>query len=105
MHMHVNLVQEVIKMPTAVKMPCYCATLRQATRALTAIYDKHLSAAGVRATQFTILQALEILGRARNRDLESALAIDQTTLTRNMALLAKDRLIGGVERPSVREKT
>jgi DNA-binding MarR family transcriptional regulator len=91
-------------MPTAVKMPCYCATLRQATRALTAIYDKHLSAAGVRATQFTILQALEILGRARNRDLESALAIDQTTLTRNMALLARDRLIGVVERPSGREK-
>jgi len=90
-------------MPT-VKLPCYCATLRQATRALTAFYDAHLHPAGVRVTQFTILQALELLSKARIKDLEGTLAMDQTTLTRTMALLAKRRLIEVVERPSGREK-
>ena len=91
-------------MSNAVKLPCYCATLRQATRALTTLYDKHLSAAGVKATQFSIMQALEYMGQARNRDLEGALTIDQTTLTRNLALLARDGLIRVVARPSGREK-
>jgi DNA-binding MarR family transcriptional regulator len=91
-------------MSNALKLPCYCATLRQATRALTTLYDKHLSAAGVKVTQFGIMQALEYMGRARNRDLEGALTIDQTTLTRNLALLARERLIEVVGRPSGREK-
>lgn len=91
-------------MSTAVKLPCYCAALRQATRALTTLYDQHLRAAGVKATQFAILQALDYMGQARNRDLEGALTIDQTTLTRNLALLARDGLIAVVGRPSGREK-
>jgi DNA-binding MarR family transcriptional regulator len=91
-------------MSTAVKLPCYCATLRQATRALTTLYDKHLSATGLKATQFSILQALDYMGQARNRDLEGALTIDQTTLTRNLAILAREGLITVVGRPSGREK-
>jgi DNA-binding MarR family transcriptional regulator len=92
-------------MSTAVKLPCYCATLRQATRALTTLYDKHLSGTGIKATQFVILQALDTVGAARNRDLEGALAMDQTTLTRNLALLAREKLIAVVGRPSGREKS
>ena len=92
-------------MSDAVKLPCYCATLRQATRALTTLYDKHLSATGIKVTQFSILQALDYMGQARNRDLQGVLAIDQTTLTRNLALLARDRLIAVVARPSGREKS
>ena len=91
-------------MSNAIKLPCYCATLRQATRALTTMYDKHLSAAGIKATQFAILQALEHMGQARNRDLEGTLTMDQTTLTRNLALLSRDGLITVVDRPSGREK-
>lgn len=91
-------------MSNAVKLPCYCATLRQATRALTTLYDKHLSATGVKATQFAIMQALDYMGQARNRDLEGTLTMDQTTLTRNLALLARDGLITVVGRPSGREK-
>jgi DNA-binding MarR family transcriptional regulator len=91
-------------MSIAVKLPCYCATLRQATRALSSLYDKHLSATGLKGTQFSILQALDYMGQARNRDLEGALTIDQTTLTRNLAILARGGLIKVVARPSGREK-
>jgi DNA-binding MarR family transcriptional regulator len=68
------------------------------------LYDKHLSDTGLKATQFSVLQALDYMGQARNRDLEGALTIDQTTLTRNLAILAREGLITVVGRPSGREK-
>jgi DNA-binding MarR family transcriptional regulator len=87
-----------------VRMPCYCATLRQAARALTAFYDERIKPSGIRATQFTILQALTIKPGARITDMEQWLAIDQTTLTRNLALLERRRLIEVIERPTGRDK-
>ena len=86
------------------KLPCYCGTLRQATRAMTNLYDERLQSAGIRATQYTILQTLEIKPKARIRDLEGILAVDQTTLTRNLALLERRGLVRVVDRPSGREK-
>jgi DNA-binding MarR family transcriptional regulator len=86
------------------KIPCYCGTLRQATRTLTNMYDAHLTSAGIRSTQFTILQALGSRDAARIRDLEDILAIDQTTLTRSLALLARRGLVTVVGHPSGREK-
>ena len=91
-------------MSNAVKLPCFCATLRQGARALTSLYESHLSAVGIKATQFSILQALDYMGQARNRDLEGTLIMDQTTLTRNLALMARNGLITVVGRPSGREK-
>jgi DNA-binding MarR family transcriptional regulator len=86
-------------------MPCFRATLRQAARVLISLYDEHLQSAGIRATQFTILQALEFTSTARIADLESILAMDQTTLTRTLALLARRGLVTVVDRPSGREKS
>jgi len=89
--------------PTEI-FPCYCATLRQATRVLSVLYDQRLRPAGIRATQFAILQTLEFRRGSRIRDLEDVLLIDQTTLTRNLAILARRRLIQVIDRPSGREK-
>jgi DNA-binding MarR family transcriptional regulator len=84
--------------------PCYCATLRQAARALTSRYDAKLLPVGLRATQFALLQTLEVKRGARIRDLEELLTMDQTTLTRNLAILSRRRLIQVIKRPSAREK-
>jgi DNA-binding MarR family transcriptional regulator len=100
--MYIDATEE-IPMPL-VRMPCYCATLRQAARALTALYDERIKSSGIRATQFTILQALTFKPGARITDMEQWLAIDQTTLTRNLALLERRRLIEVIERPTGREK-
>jgi len=86
------------------KLPCYCATLRRATRLVTAVYDEHLRATGVRATQFTILGALHLRPGMRITDMVDMLAIDQTTLTRTLALLRKDGLVTVASQPSGREK-
>src|SRR2546430_6009672 len=44
-------------------LPCYCATLRQAARAVTVLYEDMLAGSGLHATQFT---ALQLLDRARS---------------------------------------
>lgn len=87
-----------------VRLPCYCATLRQAARALTSMYDEHIRRSGIRTTQFGILQALTFQPGARITDMVEWLAIDQTTLTRNLALLRKRGLVEVSDRPSGREK-
>jgi hypothetical protein len=40
-------------------LPCYCATLRQAARAVTVLYEDMLADSGLHATQYTALQLLE----------------------------------------------
>lgn len=87
-----------------VKLPCYCGTLRQVTRAITVRYDEHLRGAGIRAAQFNLLQALKFKPGARNADLVDWLAIDQTTVTRNLEVLRRNRLVEITGRPSGREK-
>lgn len=70
-------------------LPCACANLRRAARVVTQLYDQEMRRAGLRVTQFTLLQALV---RARNISqgrLADLLGLDSTTLTRTLALLRK----------------
>ena len=75
-----------------------------ATRAVTQLYDDVLRPSGLRVTQFSILAAIARLGEANLRQLEDALAIDQTTLTRSLALLERDGLTERVAHPDRRVK-
>ena len=43
-------------------LSCMCASLRRASRVLTQHYDEAMRPLGLRATQFTILQALSLVG-------------------------------------------
>ena len=63
------------------------------SRAVTQLYDDILRPSGLRVTQFSILSTIAHSGEANLRELEAALAIDQTTLTRSLNLLERDRLI------------
>ena len=68
-------------------LPCMCASLRRAARALTQVYDDALRPHGLRATQFTILQALSLTGEISQGDLGDLLVLDSTTLTRTLRLM------------------
>jgi DNA-binding MarR family transcriptional regulator len=70
-------------------LPCYCATLRQAARAVTVLYENTLAGSGLRATQYTALQLLESAPHLTTTQLAEALGIDQTTATRTLALIKK----------------
>jgi hypothetical protein len=63
---------------------CNCAVLREAARYVTQLYDLHLAAAGVRSTQFSILNRLEALGPTTINALAHAMVMDRTTLGRNI---------------------
>ncbi|HMK84722.1 MAG TPA: MarR family winged helix-turn-helix transcriptional regulator [Steroidobacteraceae bacterium] len=70
-------------------LPCYCATLRQVARAVTALYEEVLAEGGLHATQYTALQVLESVPNLSTTGLADAIGIDQTTATRTLALIRK----------------
>jgi DNA-binding MarR family transcriptional regulator len=76
-------------MKTAIPLPCMCAMVRRAARVMTQIYDDAMRPEGLRATQFSILQALSLAGPRRQGELGEILAMDSTTLTRSMELLRR----------------
>src|SRR5438132_13447207 len=84
--------------------PCVCNTLRMAARAVTQLYDDVLRPSGLRVTQFSILATFARMGEANLKELEDALAVDQTTLTRSLGLLERDGLIERGPHPDGRVK-
>ncbi len=73
-----------------VTLPCLCANLRRTSRAVTHLYEEALRPLGLRATQFTILQALERTGEITQGELGELLAIDSTTLTRVLYIMRRN---------------
>ena len=78
-----------------VTLPCACANLRRAMRAVTQLYDGELRGAGLRVTQFTLLQSLAAAGPIRQGHLGDILALDSTTLTRTLRPLLKQGWVRG----------
>lgn len=72
---------------------CNCLAARQASRYLTAVYDKALSPVDLRITQFSILHKLVRSGAITMGELAGAIAMDRTTLTSNLKPLERDGLI------------
>ena len=66
-----------------------CGTLRRATRVATQYYAKVLKPSGLEPTQFTLLVACATAGPVPISALAGAIAMDRTTLTRNLRLLAR----------------
>ena len=67
-----------------VASPCLCNALRQASRAVSRLYDEELRSVGLRTTQYSLLRYLEHCGEVRQRDLGAVTSLDETTLTRNL---------------------
>jgi DNA-binding MarR family transcriptional regulator len=84
--------------------PCVCNTLRMVSRTVTQLYDDILRPSGLRVTQYSILATLARMGEANLRQLEAALVIDQTTLTRSLGLLERIGVIERVPHPDGRIK-
>jgi DNA-binding MarR family transcriptional regulator len=71
------------------KLPCMCGSFRRTARALTQMYEEALRPLGLRSTQFTILQALELAGEVSQGRLGEMLAMDSTSLTRTLAIMRR----------------
>jgi DNA-binding MarR family transcriptional regulator len=80
--------------PTVPALPCACAGLRRAARAVTRLYDAALRPTGLHTTQFTLLQTLAVVGRPlKHGALGELLALDTTTLSRTLRPLERDKWI------------
>ena len=72
---------------------CACRRLRGAARAVTRLYDDALRPTGLRTTQFTLLVAADLLGGPQVSQLADRLALERTSLTRELKLLEERGLV------------
>ena len=72
---------------------CVCGNLRSATRAVTQLFDETFQPLGLRATQFSLLAAIEFLGSITITAMAEFFTMDRTTLTRNLKPLERHGLL------------
>ena len=74
---------------------CLCFRARRVSRAITRMYDEALRPMGIQATQLTLLNAIAMSGEpgAMMGRLAEVLAMDATTLSRNLRPLAAMKLL------------
>jgi DNA-binding MarR family transcriptional regulator len=70
-------------------LECMCGSSRRTSRALTQLYEQALRPLRLRASQFTILQALSLAGEVSQGQLGAMLAMDSTSLTRTLAIMRR----------------
>jgi DNA-binding MarR family transcriptional regulator len=78
----------------AMTAECLCFRARRVSRALTRLYDDALRPLGLQSTQLTLLNAVAMMGeRGTLTRVADVLAMDQTTLSRNLRPLEKAGLV------------
>ena len=97
-------VKQQTGLPGLVPLPCACANLRRAARAVTQLYAEEFRPIGLEPTQFTSLTALETWRELTQGQLAERLAIDSTTLTRTLAPLRRRGWIQARPGPDRRER-
>ena len=70
---------------------CLCASMRQSSRNISKIYNKHLKASGekINANQVSILVTISQIDHGSISQISSLLKMERTTLTRNLNVLKK----------------
>ena len=87
-----------------VDLPCACATVRRAARAVTQLYDGHLRASDIEGTQFALLSVFKSQGPCSQAAISERFALDKTTLSRNLTLLKNKGWIELAEAEDGRER-
>ena len=78
---------------------CACQQLRRANRGVTELYEAAMAPSGLNVTQLPVLVALGLGGDLSVSTLADVLALDRTTLTRNLNVLAERGLVRTYEHP------
>ena len=88
-----HLTAEELDLCVRVRAICACDQLRRAGRAITQAYDGAMAGSGLKVTQLPILVGLGTAGELSISALAGALALDRTTLTRNLGVLEQRGLV------------
>lgn len=81
------------KMQNSASSICACTSLKKASRIVTRYYEKRLSAAGLTATQFAILKAVQRNVSVPMSDLAEQMVMDRTSLYRALGPLLREKLV------------
>jgi len=73
--------------------PCVCFNLRKSARAITQVYDNMFRSIGLRVSQLSIINSVNMIGPLTVQELADAIATDRTTIARNIKPLARDGYI------------
>ncbi len=92
MYMHVSGKVDAARLQEVARA-CACANLRKAARVVTQVFDEALAPSGLRATQFTLLVTNRLAGESTINELAERMAIDRTTLSRNLKPLVRSGLL------------
>ncbi len=91
--------------PTYTDFGCTCFKLRKAVRRTTKLYERHLRPSGLRLPQFGLLGMIGAQRKGLSiTSLSEIMAIDRTTLTRNLRPLETQGLVSVVDGPDQRTK-
>ena len=72
---------------------CHCAALRRASRRISQFYDDKLAPAGLRVSQYGILAMLHERQELSVNELARHMALDRTTMGKNLRPLQRDGLV------------
>jgi len=72
---------------------CNCFILRKGASNLSIIYDKALSSAGIRVTQYALLKYIFLLNSPNLNQLATALNQNRSTVGRNIKILERMKLV------------
>lgn len=84
---------------------CACTRVRRAARSLTDIYDEAIRPVGLKITQFSVLRTVARIGPVNISNLAAEMALDRSTLGRNLGVLARERLVNLTDGDDLRERT
>jgi DNA-binding MarR family transcriptional regulator len=79
--------------PAGDESPCNNLALRQASRHLSQVYDRHLGGTGLSGSQYSILSRLARVGPMAISRLAEVLILDRTALGRALKPLQRDKLV------------
>ncbi len=72
---------------------CASQNLRKAARTAARHYDAALQPIGLKTTQFTLLAQIQGSGEVSQNDLANKVGLDKTTMSRNLRILEKEKLV------------
>jgi DNA-binding MarR family transcriptional regulator len=84
---------------------CACTRVRRAARLLTDNYDEALKPLGLKVTQFSLLRTVARMESPSLTALAQEMALDRSTLGRNVGVLQRDGLVDLSEGGDLRERT
>lgn len=88
---------------TGIKSRCACVRARRASRALTDVYDAALRPTGLKITQFSVLRTISRMAPVSISALAEEMALDRSTLGRNLLPLKRRGLVRLGEGDDLRE--